>query len=843
MPLIDVKFKDSDIEWILQDINVDIDKSELLNDINRDGPIETSIQYGAKIDSYRYHQLAGRIGYRALLLSLSSDIDLYVERMRTLLRPEISEYITKYAEYFQDIVTTHDNRLSLEFDYLQFMSHYTSYLTRETYDGDVIETPAQMHLRVTAELFYRDEELKYSSIGAATNFLSSSLEQFFSMASPILFNSGFKEHNLSSCFLMTSDDNTGSIMDNNTRTAFISKAKGGVGMDISNIRDSEITQGGMSQGVVPVMRMIDATIRCFDQNGKRSGACTVFLQAHHIDVLDFIEQTRKTIAPHLRVEILNTAIVFPSLFWKRLEAGGNWTIFCPHKFPGLNERFGDDYERLYLEYESATNLPPRRAKYRRTIKAELLMKNLAEVQTMSGMPYVIHKDNINHKSNRVNLDSPNPCHHQAITSSNLCLEIYEQSSSSEIACCNLGQMSLPRFVKDGQFDFLTFAFMVRRVTDYLNRIIDNSKYPFDEARISNQRHRPIGLGVSGYGDMLSMLGIPYESKSAEILNKRIFACMYFNSLVESLSLAIRDGPYDTFFGSPLSQGEFQFDLWADEYELVKEHVNDVRNKDDDRAVDPSEWGQTSVTVKYGFANDDVVVFPSWDSLRNLIMKYGVRNCQRTAIMPSASTSRLMSNTECIEAHQECVYVRNFKKHSMVIINKHLQHELEKLNLWSKEVAEFIVAEHGSVQRLPLFLENNSPELAHICSLFKTMFEIKQRTSFLHTAQRHRYIDQGISANVYFKKPTLAMIKNFHLMTWKLGINTGMYYLRSSPGGDPDNVAITSQKVRNWVKKHKGDSNSETFLTKTQKPEEKPEEETVAEAFCKINGEGCTSCKS
>jgi ribonucleoside-diphosphate reductase alpha chain len=345
-----------------------------------------------------------------------------------------------------------------------------------------------------------------------------------------------------------------------------------------------------------------------------------------------------------------------------------------------------------------------------------------------------------------------------------------------------------------------------------------------------------------------MLGIPYESKEAELFNKKVFACIYFNSLAKSVELAIKNDPYETFEGSQLSLGKFQFDLWKEEYEVVEKWTNEVRHEEDDLPVDPSEWGQQPIDLSVGdhVINKEITVAPSWDSLRQHILSYGVRNCQRTAIMPSASTSRLMSNTECIEAHQECIYIRNFMKHSMVVINKHLQYALEKHGWWSSDVAEFIVAEHGSAQRLPEFLQNDSAELNRICSLFKTMFEIKQKISFTHTAQRHRYIDQGISANVYFAKPTIAMMKNFHLFTWKLGINTGMYYLRSAPGGDATNFSIASQKVRDFFKGVPSSSSSSVPVKRNPPPREEVVvvttnvTTTVDEAFCKF---GCTSCGS
>lgn len=869
MPAIDVKFTKEDITKICQGLNIDIDQDKLLEKINTNGALETATDYGMMIDSYHYHMLGGRIGYRALLIDIGTSTTAYLERVRKMLRPEVYKYLVNNIAHFESIVDIYDNKLSMELDYLQFLSHYTSYFTRDSFDGRVVETVAQMHLRVTGETFYRDTEgldeygepvSPHNNIGEACNFLTSSLEFYFSFASPVFFNSGFKEHNMSSCFLMRMADTLNSIMENVKRIAIVSKVKGGVGLDISDLRHSNISHYGMSRGVTPVMRIVDSVIQYVDQGGKRSGACTAFLQVHHKDILSFITMTKKNTDLDKSVQSLNTAVVFPNLFWKRLQENGNWTVFCPHKFPGLNETFGKEYEELYLKYETMP-LTKDMEPYRTTMKAETIVSAMAEVQILSGMPYVIHKDNINYKSNRVNMDSHNPVHRQIITSSNLCLEIFEQSSDDEVACCNLGQMSLPRFIRTGQdglpfFDFHFFAYMVRQVTGYLDRIIDNSNYPLPEAKTSNMAHRPIGLGVSGYGDILNMLGIPYESKEAEILNKKIFACMYFNSLVESLSLAIKVGaPYSTFDGSPLSNGKFQFDLWKEESEMMRPFVGDERNPEDDEPIDPKEWGQPSVIVGFKGTSTEIVVLPSWDDLRSHIISYGVRNCQRIALMPTASTSRLMANTECIEAHQEGIYVREFMSHSIKVINRHLQRGLEDLGLWSKDVAEFIVADHGSVQRLPQFLNNNSPELKKFCELYKTMFEIKQKNVFKQTSQRHRYVDQGISANIYLAKPTIAMLKNFHLYTWKLGLNTGMYYLRSTPASDPDNFTISSKAVRDFIKKNPSLAASmikykpalpsvkvEEVDEKKEDIEVVPSSSTTAGAFCKRDSAtGCVSC--
>lgn len=772
--------------------------------------------YGASFESYSCHLLAGRLGYQDLLNSLStegrsgSSIMSYIERSKQILRPEIIKFMQDNEVHFQPCVTEADKKFSKEFDWLMFMSHETSYLLRDKFDGSIIETPALMHLRVVAELFYPvvdySPEVAKSAdeLGEALVCYEMATSQYFTFASPVFFNAGHKLPNLCSCFLMSAEDSLTGIMGAMYKAALVSKATGGVGLNISSLRHSRIGHNGMSRGVMPMLQVYDRLIRYVDQSGKRNGASTVFIQAHHIDLMAVIRSTLKNADSANRLDALNTAIVFPDLFWERLKTDGQWTLFCPAIFPGLNESYGATYRELYLKYETMP-LDARDAPYRVHLTAREVCDTLADSQIMSGMPYVLHKDSINSCSNQVNLKSPNPLHHRIIQSSNLCLEIMEQTDNEEVACCNLGQLSLKAFVtKDGksEFDFNLFAHVVRAKVKFLDRVIDRNRYVFPEAKTSNMRHRPIGLGVSGYADMLDILRIPYESDEASVLNRKIFACMYFNAMTSSLELAIRDGPYSTFQGSPLSEGKFAFDLWkARRAGLAPTAVEPT-------PVDPSEWGQQSLMVE----GVDTAYPATWDYLRMLVVKYGVRNSQMLAIMPSASTSRLMGNTENTEAHQSNIYLRNFMRASAVIINPQLFKELDgELGLWSRDVAEFMISQGGSVARLPEFLVataaddaerekvlSKSAELASLCLRYKTMFEIKQLKILDQVAARHRYICQGISHNVYLEKPTRAMLRTLHMATHISGLKTGIYYLREpAPSAAPE-YARTSQRVLTFL---------------------------------------------
>lgn len=766
--------------------------------------------YGASFASYSCHRLAGRLGYANLMNMISpegnaSSIQEYVKRVRPILRTEVVDFMETNAHHFQEYVTAADKQFAKTFDWLMFMSHETSYLLRDMFEGEIIETPALMHLRVTAELFYKREDQE-DDIGEAILCYELATKPYFTFASPVFFNSGHKVPNLCSCFLMSAEDSLTGIMGAMYKAALVSKATGGVGMNISSLRHSRIGHAGKSRGVIPMLQVYDKLIRYVDQTGKRNGASTVFMQAHHIDLLPFIRSTLKNANADGRLDSLNTAIMFPDLFWERLKEDGPWTLFCPAIFPGLNESFGEKYRELYLKYETMP-LPKRDEEYRVRVTAREVMDTLADSQIMSGMPYVLHKDSINYCSNQVNLNSPNPLHHRVIQASNLCLEIMEQVDSEEVACCNLGQMSLKAFVTtnrrgETRFDFAKFGYVVRCMVKFLDRVIDRNHYVFQEARTSNMRHRPIGLGVSGYADMLDIMGLAYESAEADELNRKVFACMYYNAMVSSLELAIKNGPYSTFEGSPLSEGKFSFDLWRVRKAQLEPDVVEPT------PVQPLEWNQEPLYVE----GIDTLLAPSWDALRSLVMKHGVRNSQMLAIMPSASTSRLMGNAENTEAHQSNLYIRNFMRASAVVINPQLFGELDgQLGLWSRDVAEFMISQGGSIARLPEFLittaENDaerqrlkemSGELASLCSRYKTMFEIKQLKIAQQVADRHRYICQGISHNVYLEKPSRAMLKKLHMTTHRLGLKTGEYYLRENQPAESPSYARTSSRVKAFL---------------------------------------------
>lgn len=831
-------------EDIGNDLPEDFDAIKLR--IEQSGYENAAKYYGAVFYSYDCHKLAARLSYVALLTKLGgSDLDLYLERVGKILRPEIIDYIVSHKEVFQNFVNIAENNFFFKFDWLQIMTHTSVYLLKGSYTGSPIETPAQMHLRVIAELFHHKEHDK-PTLSEALECYTLLTSQEFTFASPVFFNSGLKHFNLLSCFLMHVPDRLDVPEDGSTQNSIMnvirkigaaSKNAGGVGLDLSAVRHSSIGHAGMSQGIIPLVQVFDVVVRYVDQTGKRNGAATATLQIHHIDIVEFVDGVRKNADEQNRFRMINTAIVIPDIFWERVRGaeGGKWTIFCPGVFPGLNETFDDEYRKLYLKYETM-EVSPEKAIYRKTIKAKDLIEHIAKVQIGAGMPYILHKDSINLMSNQVNLRSYDKLHHRCIRTSNLCQEIMEQCDDEEVACCNLGQLSLKAFAniplepypekgfespEDEEnwmqtcINYDRLGFITRMTVSYLNKVIDRNQYVIADALRSNMRHRPIGLGVSGYSDLLDRLHVAYESSTASELNRRIFACIYYNALASSVSLASEEGAYRHFAGSPLSEGTLMFEMWYDRMaKLAKlnEATGGSKIPEEQMPIQPDQWRQKPIYYQgievEGESAKLIIINPGWEELKRHIIMQGVRNSQLIAIMPCASSARMLSNAENTEAHQSCIYIRNFMKNSAVVMNTTMYYEMRKAGIWSRDIAEFIVSQGGSVSRIGEFLEltASTPKereivteqkslISSISRRYKTMFEIKQKTVFRQIADRHRYVCQGISANVYLGNPTIAMMKNFHEFTHDLGLKTGMYYLREPPPSAAPEYSRCSAKVR------------------------------------------------
>lgn len=612
------------------------------------------------------------------------------------------------------------------FDYFGFKTLEKSYLLR--IDGKIVERPQHMYMRVAIGIHKADIESAIKTY----NLMS---ERWFTHATPTLFNAGTPKPQMSSCFLLTmKDDSIDGIYDTLKQTAKISQSAGGIGLAIHNIRATGSYIGGTngtSNGIIPMLRVFNDTARYVDQGGgKRKGAFAVYLEPWHADVFEFLDLRKNHGKEELRARDLFYALWICDLFMKRVEANENWSLFCPNEAPGLQDCFGEEFEALYKKYESE-------GRARKVVKAQELWFAIMEAQVETGTPYMLYKDAANSKSNQQNLGT--------IKSSNLCTEIIEYTSADEVAVCNLASLALPRFVNNGKFDFDKLYEVTYQVTKNLNHIIDHNYYPVEEAYNSNMRHRPIGLGVQGLADTFILLRLPFESELAKVLNKNIFETIYFAAMTASKDLAKTEGPYQTFAGSPLSKGLFQFDLWN---------------------VSPSDRHD-------------------WESLREEVKKYGVRNSLLVAPMPTASTSQILGNNECFEPYTSNIYTRRVLSGEFIIVNKHLLKDLVQLGLWNNDMKNKIIAANGSVQNI-----DEIP--ANIKELYKTVWEIKQRSLIDMAADRGAFICQSQSLNLFVDNPTTAKLTSMHFYGWKKGLKTGMYYLRTQAAAQAVQFTVEKQ---------------------------------------------------
>ncbi len=598
------------------------------------------------------------------------------------------------------------------FDYFGFKTLEKSYLLKV--NGKVVERPQHMYMRVAIGI-HRDD------IENAIKTYHLMSERWFTHATPTLFNAGTPKAQMSSCFLLTmKEDSIDGIYDTLKQTAKISQSAGGIGLAIHNIRATGSYIGGTngtSNGIIPMLRVFNDTARYVDQGGgKRKGAFAIYLEPWHADVFEFLDLRKNHGKDEMRARDLFYALWVPDLFMQRVEAGGDWSLFCPHEAPGLPETWGPEFEALYTQYEAE-------GRARRTVKAQDLWFAILDAQIETGTPYLLYKDSANSKSNQQNLGT--------IKSSNLCTEVIEYTSPDEVAVCNLASLALPRFVNGGQFDHQKLYDVTYEVTKNLNKIIDHNYYPIEEARNSNTRHRPIGLGVQGLADAFILLRLPFESDAAKRLNKEIFETIYFAAMTASKDLAKIEGPYESFAGSPTSKGQFQFDLWG---------------------VEPTHrW--------------------DWYRLKDEVVKFGIRNSLLVAPMPTASTSQILGNNECFEPYTSNIYVRRVLSGEFVVVNKHLLKDLVELNLWNDDMKTKIIFNNGSIQAI-----DEIPQ--HLKDIYKTVWEIKMRTIIDMAADRGAYICQSQSLNLFVDSPSANKLTSMHFYGWKKGLKTGMYYLRT-----------------------------------------------------------------
>lgn len=689
-------------------------------------------------------------------------IDPKTGKSAALLADDVFEIIQKNADILDSSII-YDRDFG--FDYFGFKTLEKSYLLK--LDGKIAERPQHLFMRVSVGIHKEDIESAIKTY----NLMS---ERWFTHATPTLFNAGTPKPQMSSCFLLTmKDDSIEGIYDTLKQTAKISQSAGGIGLSIHNVRatGSYISgTNGTSNGIIPMLRVFNDTARYVDQGGgKRKGAFAIYLEPWHADIFEFLDLRKNHGKEEMRARDLFYALWVSDLFMKRVEANEDWSLFCPHEAPGLADCFGAEFEALYTKYE-------REGRARKTIKAQELWFAVLDSQVETGTPYLLYKDAANGKSNQQNLGT--------IKSSNLCTEIIEYTSADEVAVCNLASLALPRFVIDGEFDHQKLYDVTYQATLNLNKIIDHNYYPVVEAERSNMRHRPVGLGVQGLADAFILLRLPFESDEAKQLNKEIFETIYFASMTASKDLAIQDGAYETFKGSPLSEGKFQFDLW------------DVKPASD-------RW--------------------DWENLRLDVMNHGVRNSLLVAPMPTASTSQILGNNECFEPYTSNIYTRRVLSGEFVIVNKHLLRDLVDLGLWNTAMKDRIIAANGSIQDI-------AEIPADIKELYKTVWEIKMRNIIDMAADRGAYICQSQSLNLFINSPNASKLTSMHFYAWKKGLKTGMYYLRTQ---------AASQAVKFTVE-NQGGKNMEAVIPEVVG--NTSEEEMPAGPTCSME-EGCVTCSA
>ncbi|MDG3583218.1 MULTISPECIES: ribonucleoside-diphosphate reductase subunit alpha [Galbibacter] len=644
-----------------------------------------------------------------------------------LLSDEVYEVIQKNADKLDSMIIY--NR-DFGYDYFGFKTLERSYLLK--LNGKIAERPQHMLMRVSVGIHLDD-------IDSALETYELMSKKYFTHATPTLFNSGTPKPQMSSCFLITAkEDSIDGIYDTLKQTAKISQSAGGIGLSIHNIRatGSYIAgTNGTSNGIVPMLKVFNDTARYVDQGGgKRKGSFAIYIEPWHADIFDFLDLKKNHGKEEMRARDLFYAMWMSDLFMKRVEENGEWTLMCPNECPGLCDVHSEEFEALYTKYE-------KEGKGRKTIKARELWEKILESQIETGTPYMLYKDAANRKSNQKNLGT--------IRSSNLCTEILEYTSPDEVAVCNLASIALPMFVKNNEFDHKELYKVTKRVTKNLNRVIDRNYYPVEEARNSNFRHRPIGLGVQGLADTFIKLRMPFTSDEAKKLNQDIFETLYYAAVTASMEMAKEEGTYESYKGSPISKGEFQHNLWG------------IKDKELS-----GNW--------------------DWEKLRKDVKKHGVRNSLLVAPMPTASTSQILGNNECFEPYTSNIYTRRVLSGEFIVVNKHLLEDLVNLGLWTEELKQELMRANGSIQHIEIIPQD-------IKDLYKTVWELSMKDIIDMSRHRGYFIDQSQSLNLFMEGANYAKLTSMHFYAWKSGLKTGMYYLRTKSAVDAIKFTLDNTK--------------------------------------------------
>ncbi|KAJ1983694.1 ribonucleotide-diphosphate reductase subunit rnr1 [Dimargaris verticillata] len=727
-----------------------------------------------------YSILAARIAISNLHKETRKQFSQTVEDLYHYVNPRNNKPSPMISDNIYRIIMANADRLNsaiiydrdFNYNFFGFKTLERSYLLR--INGKVAERPQHMLMRVAVGIHEED-------IDAAIETYNLMSEKYFTHASPTLFNSGTPHPQLSSCFLLTmKDDSIDGIFDTLKQCAMISKTAGGIGLNIHNIRatGSYIAgTNGHSNGIIPMLRVYNNTARYVDQGGnKRPGAFAIYLEPWHPDVFEFLDLRKNHGKEENRARDLFYALWIPDLFMKRVKENADWSLFCPNEASNLHETWGDEFERLYESYEQ-------KGLARKTVKAQKLWYAIMEAQIETGNPFMLYKDACNRKSNQQNLGT--------IKCSNLCTEIVEYSSAEETAVCNLASIALPSFVKDKDtYDFAYLHHVTKVVTRNLNKIIDINYYPVEECRRSNFRHRPIGIGVQGLADAFIKMRMPFDSPEAKKLNRQVFETIYHGALEASCELAAKLGPYETYEGSPVSQGTLQFDMWE--------------------GVEPTDlW--------------------DWDELRTKIRNHGVRNSLLLAPMPTASTSQILGNNECFEPYTSNIYTRRVLAGEFQVVNPWLLRDLVDLGLWNDRMKNQIISDNGSIQNV-----QGIPD--ELKQLYKTAWEISQKVVIDMAADRGAFIDQSQSLNIFMAEADFPKLTSMHFYGWKRGLKTGMYYLRTRPAADAIKFTVDQLSLQ---------ENTKTTTSKGPSPpltEEEQANRQLAALMCSIeNKDACTMC--
>jgi ribonucleoside-diphosphate reductase alpha chain len=692
----------------------------------------------------------------------------HTEEHAPLVSKELYDLVQKNSDKINQTIK---NVRDFEYDYFGFKTLEKSYLLKV--GKNIVERPQYMIMRVALGIHMENLDQAFKTYELMST-------GFFTHASPTLFNAGTNKAQMSSCFLLSmKDDSINGIYETLKQCALISQSAGGIGLSIHNVRaKGSFIKGtnGTSNGLVPMLRVFNDTARYVDQGGgKRKGAFAIYLEPWHADIYDFLELKKNFGKEELRARDLFYALWVNDLFMKRVEKDEMWSLFCPHEAPGLHEVYGQKFEELYIRYEAE-------GRAKKQVKARELWGVIIESQIETGSPFMLYKDAANEKSNQKNLGT--------IKSSNLCTEIIQYTSEKEVAVCNLASIALPKFVKDGKFDFEKLHEVTYQVTVNLNRVIDQNYYPVPEAEYSNRNHRPIGIGVQGLADTFFKLRMAFESDAANLLNQQIFETIYHASMSASCDLAKKDGAYASYAGSPLSEGKMQFDLWG--------------------VTPTSLW--------------------NWASLKEKVAKHGARNSLLLAPMPTASTSQILGNNECIEPITSNLYTRRVLSGEFTVINKHLVQDLIDLGLWNKQLKDKIILNNGSIQKVAEIPEP-------IREIYKTVWEIKQKRIVEMAASRSPFIDQSQSLNIHMEGANAAKLTALHFTAWKLGLKTGMYYLRTKAASDA--IKFTVEQAT-----QQANTTSTSAMVMADGSVGMISDTTAADLVCSLdNPEGCISCGS